>query len=174
MNATTIIAICALVVSVLSTMFAIWSAYVQRKHMRLSVKPIAAVPVADYENRVGVFLHNKGLGPMRISDLRVTDDAGVTHDDIVGHMPPLSPSILWSTFYDSVNGATLEAGKRFNLLLLEGDPQDANYRSSRDNVRQKLSVLKVHVEYEDLYGQEMKPLEKSLSWFGRHGNNKKA
>ena len=34
--------------------------------MKLSVQPVAAVPVADFQNHVGVFLQNKGLGPMRI------------------------------------------------------------------------------------------------------------
>jgi hypothetical protein len=66
MDASTLTAICALVVSVVATVSAIWSAFVQRRHMRLSVRPIASFRVADFEDRVGVFLANKGLGPMRI------------------------------------------------------------------------------------------------------------
>jgi len=168
MNSTTVIALCALVVSVVSTGLAVWTAFVQRKHMRLSVRPIASVPVADFENRVGVFLQNKGIGPMRVRSLRVANAEGVEHDDLVTHMPPLAPGILWSNFYDSVDGSALEAGKRFLLLLLEGDPQDPEYRQSRDVVRRRLSSLVVRVEYEDLYGQPMEPLEQKLSWFGRH------
>ena len=58
-------AVCALVVSVAATVLAVWSALEQRRHMRLSVQPIAAIPVADFENRIGVFFANKGLGPLR-------------------------------------------------------------------------------------------------------------
>lgn len=136
--------------------------------MQLSVQPVAAVPVADFEDRVGVFLQNKGLGPMRILSLRVTNDAGKSHDDIVSHMPALQPGVLWSNFYDSVDGSTLEAGSRFNLLVLEGRPDDTAYRASRDNVRKALAKLVVIVEYEDLYRRRMEPHEKELSWFGRH------
>lgn len=168
MDATTIIAICALVVSVFSTGLAVWTAFVQRKHKRLSARPIVSVPVADFEYRVGVFLQNKGIGPMRVRKLRVTDFEGVTHDDLVSHMPPLVSGILWSNFYDSVDGSALEVGKRFDLLLLEGDPQNLVYRQSRDAVRRKLSTLMVRVDYEDLYGQSIEPLEERLSWFGRH------
>ncbi len=136
--------------------------------MRLSVRPIATVPVADFESRIGVFLKNKGLGPMRILSLRVEDNAGVTHDDVVSHMPALQPGILWSNFYDSVDGSALEAGKRFDLLVLEGKPDDPAYRESRDRVRLCLSQLVIKVEYEDLYGHRMELHEEKLSWFGRH------
>ena len=65
---------------------------------------------------------------MRVRALRVTDAEGVAHDDLVTHMPTLSPGILWSNFYDSIDGSALEAGKRFHLLVLEGDPEDRAYR----------------------------------------------
>jgi hypothetical protein len=92
LDAITVIAICALVVSVISTCLAAWTAFVQRNHMQLSVQPIATTPVADFEHRVGVFLQNKGLGPMRVVSLRVVDGKGVAKDDIVSHMPALNPS----------------------------------------------------------------------------------
>ena len=168
MDGTTIVAICAVVVSVFSTGLAAWTAFVHRRHMQLSVRPIAAVPVADFENRVGVFLGNMGLGPMRIVSLRVTNDARESHGDIVSHMPALKPGVLWSNFDGSVDGATLEAGSRFNLLVLEGQLDDTAYQASRDSVREALAKLVVIVDYEDLYGRRMEPHEEELSWFGRH------
>lgn len=168
MDPTTITAICALIVSVFSTGLAVWTAFLQRRHMKLSVQPIAAVNVADFENRVGVFLQNKGLGPMQIRSLRVTDDAGVTHENLVSHMPALQPGIFWSNFYNSIDGSALEAGKRFKLLVLEGDLNIPAYNESRDRVRKALARLSIKVEYADLYGRRMEPQEKKLSWFGRH------
>ena len=168
MDATTIIAICALVVSVFSTGLAVWTAFLQRQHMRLSVRPIPSVQLADFENSVGVYIENSGLGPMRILSLIVTDDKGVTHDDLISHMPSLAPGILWSSFYDKVDLSALQTGRRLRLLLLEGDPEDAMYRQSRDAVRRKLSELTMRVEYEDLYGRLMEPADERLSWFGRH------
>lgn len=168
MDAQTITAICALAISVLATVLAAWSAHQQRRHMRLSVQPIAAVPVADFENRVGVFLANKGLGPMRIKRLSVSNRDGIVHSDVVSHMPKLELGVLWSNFHDSVDGATLEHGKRIELLVLEGDPSESSFSKSRDAVRSILKDLTVRVEYEDLYGGVLQPVEEKLSFFGRH------
>jgi hypothetical protein len=164
MDANTITAICALAVSVFATGLGVWSAVVQRKHMRLSVRPIATVQVADYDERVAVYLANNGLGPMLIKMLRVTHKNGQKYDDIVSHMP----EVLWSNFYDNVDGTTLENGKRLDLLVLKGDPSDLDFQESRDKVRRSLKDLTVRLEYEDLYGKSMNPVQKELSWFGRH------
>ncbi len=168
MEGTIIIAICALFVSICSTCLAAWTAFVQRRHMQLSVLPIAAIPIADYENRIGVFLQNKGLGPMRIISLRVINDKDVSKNAVVFHMPELNPGILWTNFRGSVDGATLEASERFDLLLLEGGPKNLAFAESRDRIRRSLSQLEIKVEYEDIYGRKMYPLEKKLSFFGRH------
>ena len=121
MDPTLVIAVCALIVSVASTALATWTAYVQRKHMRLSVKPIAAFPVTDFENSVGVFLQNKGLGPLRVANLKVVDADGTEFPDLVSHMPSLEPGVLWANFHQRTDGAVVEAGKRLELLLLVGE-----------------------------------------------------
>lgn len=170
MDAGTITAICALIVSVVATGLAIWFGVIQRNHMRLSVRPIAAVPIADFEDRVGVFLANKGLGPMLIKKLEVKDKNGNIHSDLLSHMPPLKKGVLWLNFHVSVDGAALEQGRRLELLVLEGDPKNTIYRESRDDIRKVLKDLTVKVEYEDLYGNTLPSVEKELSFFGRHGS----
>ncbi len=47
-----IVVICALVISVFSVGFTVWTAFLQRKHMRLSVRPIASIPGAMPESGV--------------------------------------------------------------------------------------------------------------------------
>lgn len=163
-----IIAGCALVVSVISLGFTLWAQFAQRKHMRLSVRPVAAISVADFENRVAVWLVNKGLGPMRIRILTVRDAAGTVHSDLLSHMPSLSSGVVWTNFYGRADGAFLQAGKRLDLLLLEGDPDDRAFSVARDSIRKALSNLTVHVEYEDFYGKVMSSEKRTLSWFGRH------
>ena len=168
MSNESIIAIAALVVSVVAVAVSVWSGLAERRHMRLSVRPVAAIPVADFENRLAVWLTNKGLGPMRIKKLTVTDTAGTTHPDLLSYMPDLPVGIDWTNFHGNADGAFLEAGKRLELLLLEGDDNNRAFREARDSIRSVLATLTVHVEYEDFYGQLMTPEERSLSWFGRH------
>ena len=165
--ANTIIAICALVVSVAATGTAVWSAVLQRRYMRLSVRPIASIGTADYEDRVSVSLKNRGLGPMLVKTLRVSKKEGETHRTVLDHMPELERGIIWRDFYGIVDGRTLENGKKFNLVVLEGDSGESVFRTSRDKVRKSLKDLTITVEYEDLYGTPMEVYKKDLSWFGR-------
>lgn len=167
MSADTITAICALVVSVAATSLAVWTALTQRKHMRLSVRPIAAIPVADFENRVGVFLANHGLGPMRVTRVIVWHDESSSQESLIAHMPTLENGVFWRGFHERIDGAVVRQGRRLTLLLLEGDPEDIPFRTSRDAIRETLSSLTVRVEYEDLYGNAMH-VQRTLSWFGRH------
>jgi hypothetical protein len=167
-DATTLIAVCALVVSVASTALAAWTAFEQRKHMRLSVRPIAAVTLADFENRVGVFLVNKGLGPMRVVSFRVVDAEARTYGDIVSAMPELEAGVFWSNFHGDLDGAALAADRRVECLVLEGTPADVAFTRSRDRVRRSLGRLTIQVTYEDLYGQTMERCERKLDFFARH------
>jgi hypothetical protein len=89
MDTNNITAICTLSVSLVATIFALWLALGQRRHMRLSVRPFAAFTVADFEDGVGVFLANNRLGPMRIRNFVAERSDGKTHSDLVSHMPPL-------------------------------------------------------------------------------------
>jgi hypothetical protein len=162
------VAIGALVVSVVTVVVSVWSGLAERNHMRLSVRPVATIPVANFENRIGVWLANKGLGPMRINAVRITDAAGHTHPDVLSHMPALPTGLSWTNYHGKADGAFIEAGKRLELLLLEGDDTKSTFRTARDSARPVLAGLTVHVEYEDLYGNKMAPVERTLSWFAGH------
>lgn len=167
MNADTITAICALGVSIIVMLLALWSGLEHRKYMRLSVRPIAAVFKSDFENRIAVYLENKGLGPMLVKTLKVKDKKGITHDRILAFMPELRNGITWSNFHGSVDGSTLQSGKKVELILLKGDINNTDFQEARDAVRRCLKNLTVKVEYEDIYGLRMKLLEERLDWFGR-------
>lgn len=94
---------------------------------------------------------------------------GTERSDIINHMPP---GIMWQTFHENVNGTTVLNGKRLKLLVLEGNPSDLHFRTNRDKVRSILKDMTIRVEYEDLYGEVMQPVERPLSWFGRHEQEK--
>jgi hypothetical protein len=80
----------------------------------------------------------------------------------------LPAGVDWANFRGNADGAFLEAGKKLELLLLEGDQNNRAFREARDAIRNVLSRLTVRVEYEDFYGKLMAPEERTLSWFARH------
>lgn len=167
MDSNTIIAVCALFTSVMATGLAAWSGYVQWKHMKLSVRPLAGFSVGDYEDCLGVWLANKGLGPFQIATLQVADSRGLVENSIIPHMPSLIGDVHWSNFRDNSNGTAVEKGKKIELILLKGDPESIDFQKSRDEVRRALMGLTLILEYKDLYGKPMPRVEYKLSWFGR-------
>lgn len=157
----------ALVVSGISVWISIWAAQSQRKHNELSVRPLAEVTVADYEDSLRVKLRNHGIGPMIVTAITVSDgrDARPT---LLEWMPDLPDSRPWSNFTDEVRDRTLAPGSEMILLELTEYEGEEGFHECRDAVRAALAPLTVNVEYTNIYNTIMPPRRKSLSWFGRH------
>jgi len=68
-NPSNLIAFCALFVSVLSIALTIITLWIQRKHDRLSVKPIAHIHVNNLRGELSIRVNNSGLGPMIIKSV---------------------------------------------------------------------------------------------------------
>lgn len=161
------VAFLALFVSGLSVWISVWSARAQRKHNELSVRPLAEVMVADYENSLRVKLRNNGTGPMIIKAVIVSDGA-TTKDCLIDWMPNLPGGRLWNTFTYALQNRTLQPGAEIVLLELTEHDGERNFSRCLDLVRKTLAPLTVNVEYTDIYESVMRPSRKPLTWFGRH------
>ena len=160
-------ALCGIFVSLLAIVLTVITLLLQRRHNFKSVTPIASVSVADYENRLTVKLRNTGIGPLIVTRARVSDGSK-EKDDIISWMPRLPEGIVWSTFYERLDGSALRVGGEAILIELSGEPTDQNFARFRDQVRKALSRLTVNVEYMDIYDRAMPLKSRSLAWYGRH------
>ncbi len=157
----------ALFVSCVSVWISISTSRSQRRHNELSVRPLAEVTVADYEDSLRVKLRNNGSGPMIVLAVTVSDGAN-SHESLVEWMPALPQGRPWNTFTHALRRRTLQAGAEIILLELTEHEDEANFSVCRDQVRAALAQLTVNVEYTDIYNSVMQPCRKSLSWFGRN------
>lgn len=157
----------ALFVSVISVWISVWSARTQRLHNQLSVRPIAEVTVADFEDSLRIKLKNNGSGLMIITAVTVSDGFNTT-DRLIDWMPDLPNGRQWNGFTNSLGNRTLKAGADITLLELTEHEGERNFSKCRDVVRKALTPLRVDVQYTDIYEHVMRPHTKSLSWFGRH------
>ena len=157
----------ALFLSSISVWISVWSARTQRKHNELSVRPLAEVTVADYENSLRVKLRTNGTGPMIITAVTVSDGSSAK-DCLIDWMPDLPADRPWNNFTHALRHRTLQSGADIVLLELTEYEDERNFPMCRDLVRNTLARLTVNVEYTDIYESVMHPCRKSLSWFGRH------
>ncbi len=165
--ASAVAAFLALFVSCVSVWISVSSARSQRRHNELSVRPLAEVTVADYENSLRVKLRNNGSGPMIVLSVTVSDGSNA-HESLIEWMPTLPKQRSWNTFTHALHRRTLQAGAEITLLELTEYENERNFSLCRDKVRAALAPLTVNVEYTDIYENVMRPCQKSLSWFGRN------
>ena len=146
---------------------------IQKKHYRLSVKPIGAIYFTDYEEKVNVIIRNNGIGPLLFTSFKVYDKKNnmVSKPAIIDLMPSLPDNIQWSHFNKSIDGWSLLPGHSIVLIELSGDPKDSNYsdyEKSRERVRGKLKDLRVQFYYQCIYKKEQWLCTRDLDFFGRH------
>jgi len=156
-----------LVIGVIALVFTAISLQVQRKHNRLSVKPIAIVTVADYENELAVRLQNKGTGPLIIKKLSFTDQNGKTEKAIIDFFDPSFKNVVWSTFVADIDGWAYLPNETKTLIQLNGDSRDKEFVRTRDKVRKVLAQIQVELLYQDIYENDMPKKIRKLDWFAR-------
>lgn len=139
----------------------------QRKHNKLSVRPIAMISVADYVDRLAVNLQNQGTGPLIIEKLLVTDSNGNERNSIIEFFDDGFEDVTWSTFTGGINGWAILPGSQRTLIELVEDSSDKKFVAKRNKVRKVLAGLKVIVHYQDIYEQKMPVKVRSLDFFAR-------
>lgn len=159
LDAKTIIAICALFVSIYFSLKA-------REHNRLSVKPMPYISQPDYENRIAVVVYNYGTGPMLLQKAEAETDNRVGH---LMDLIPLPPDhMFFSNFNRIVQPRPIRPGDQVNLLELsinENDPRAIAYRSE---LREALGDITLKLTYTDVYGSHFRIYSQKLDWFHRH------
>jgi hypothetical protein len=161
------VALLALLVSGISVWIALWAARSQRQHNELSVRPLAEITVADYEDSLRVKLRNHGTGPMIVIAVTVSDGT-TSKPTLIGWMPQLPGGRAWTNFTDRLGDRTLAPNSEIVLLELTQVEGEKGFPKCRDLVRKALATLTVNVEYANVYNRVMPPRRKELSWFGRH------
>jgi len=160
MTTTDILALMAVMVSVVSIIATVIFSWLQQKHNKNSVRPICEIKVNDYENKLGVYLTNYGTGPLIIKGI-ICKDVERTSPTLITLMPKITQP--WTTFTENVTGWTIPIGGKIALIELH-PTNDEN----RDSVRAALMQLTIEVTYTDIYGKTEFKASRNLSFFGRN------
>lgn len=154
-----IVSICAVVISTLSMISTIIFSKLQVKHNKNSVKPISAIKLSDYEDKIAVKIQNVGTGPLIIKKL-VFKNNSMEAPMLLAMMPKVDQA--WSTFVESVDGWTIPVGGE--IILLEICPESDEIKMS---VRRRLFEITAFLEYVDIYNTKFKDTRR-FEFFGRH------
>ena len=157
-NANTIIALCALLVSIASILIGYFSLKSQRKHDRLSVKPIGKISFITFEDSLEIQIRNDGTGPMLVANIKVYENESDIQNNLRDALPILQKN-SW-TVVNMGNQFAIGAGEQKTLLKISTNRKT---REFRDYLRQVLAALKIitlELEYHDIYDQHIGTLKR--------------
>jgi hypothetical protein len=159
-DASTVIAICSVVVAVASLAVSAYVARATRKHNRISVQPVLGFRTTySTEDDSGLLLVNSGLGPAKVKKSVLTYD-GVEFgefnksnvDKFRSYVKERDPLSVWPNATTLGGEPLLDTDYRQFLLRI--GPCD---ESELDRFYEVIEGLKLEIWYESIYGGEEFP-----------------
>lgn len=145
---------------------AAWALWTQRRHNKISVRPIPEVSMGDGVSSISVQLSNNGVGPLVVRRMYVTKGQE-SRENIIDWMRDYMPEMDWTNFASIGPDRTIKPNGEVTLIELTEEPDEQGFVTLREMARTKLSQLVVTVEYTDVYGSNFAPCTRSLDWFAR-------
>lgn len=159
MDASTVTAICGVVIAVASLAVSAYVAWATRKHNRLSVQPhLGLTTTFPVGAAAGLRLTNSGLGPARIINSQLTYNGEQFGEFDKPHVDEFRRRLTEHDHLTVRPHATTLGGQPFldtdyQQFLLSVDPYDP---SEHDEFRQLIEEgrLRLEIRYESIYGGE--------------------
>jgi hypothetical protein len=162
-NADTIIALCALLVSVASILIGYFSLKLQHKHNRLSVRPIGKIHFVTTNDSIKIEIRNDGVGPMLCSNLSVYDNKfNIKNNNLRDAISILQEKKDWLKVSTSPQ-FTIGAGEQKSLLEISTNHMSSEFQDYHAQILTALRKITLELEYSDIYGQYIGTLRRK-SW----------
>ena len=151
---TSIIALTAISVS-------IYSLKLQRKHNKLTFKPIPVIVKYNYVNVIRVRLWNKGNGPLIIKSFIAQKD-NEQKNSLIELMPEFTRKLAYVEFIDDLENRAISSNDSLNLLEFKirkdnkGKKKDI-YEDAFNHIKEKLNGTIIKIEFTDIYNEIQKP-----------------
>lgn len=158
-NTDTIIALCALLVSVASILIGYFSLKIQQKHNRLSVRPIGKIHFITTDDSIKIEIRNDGTGPMLCSNLKVYDNEFNIKNNLRDAISILQEKNDWLKISTSSQFA-IGAGEQKTLLEISTDYVIPKFQDYYDQVLVSLKKVTLELEYRDIYDQYIGTLKR--------------
>lgn len=151
-----IIALLALLTSVISVIISFYTFKLQRTHNIKSVKPILHIGQWDYENRLFVTLKNVGSGIAVVKKMTVYNLKGESKTCIYDWLPNTLPiGMNYKEYWTPYTEFVVQASEVIKLIEISIDTEKKDQIEIREKLRRILGQLTVEIIYQDIYENDM-------------------
>lgn len=161
-----VVAIAALVVSVVAIRNSNRALRMQREHSVKSMRPDLAIIISDYNDKIRIQVKNNGLGPGRITKQCFYKDGKAQEVDKLVDLMPTLTGPYWTHFSSSIEDLVLGPGSMRNLIEFSGQVA-LDHPEIVQDIRVALASLKLSFDYVDYYDNSYN-VEKELNWYARY------
>ncbi|SIN85663.1 Asp23/Gls24 family envelope stress response protein [Chitinophaga niabensis] len=134
-------------------------------------RPLMHVGYFDGEDKIKLFMQNKGIGPLIINNYYLEDrDSGEIKDGIFNCLSGIAT--MFDNYTGNLNNVVLSPQEKYELLKYSIHDLEESYllkfEEDRTTLRRTLGRYKLIIEYSDVYNNRMPQYERDLIWFDRH------
>jgi hypothetical protein len=164
-NVDTILACCALIVSIVAIVVAYLTLHSQNRHNRLSVRPIGRIGYHTKPDYIEVYVANDGVGPLLCKQLQIyTKEDNIKHSFEGLFLLSEEQKRFMSLRLASRKDFALPAGERFVFLEARAKDKDSEEGNAvREYIKETLGKVTLEFAYTDIYDQKM-PVKIKSRW----------
>lgn len=148
--------ICSVVIAACALFVSVFTAYIQKKHDRISTLPICFIVEKCHEGNLAVLIRNLGLGAMTIDKAMMTRGEEV-HGNLIEMMPKVKQK--WEGFSLEIEGRTILPTQEIVLIAI--NPKSESIRQA---VKDALTGVEVSISFHDVYGKEYHKEKRLGEW----------
>lgn len=161
-----VVAISAMIVSVVSLAASIYFGWCTRDHNRRSVKPLPHLVLINNDDRICVRLYNNGLGPLVLRKVTARNKQKLS-GHLIEIVPKSPPNLYFRHLVKVRPGRAVLPEIRLDLLDFELDVEDSAAEGYRDALRDALGDISIDVDYTDIYESRFARYTEHLTRFRR-------
>ena len=166
-----IVAIAALLTSVLATVISFKLLKIKEVHFQKSVRPMLQIGQWDYENCIKVDVKNAGIGPAIVKEIEVFKNKHEKKTCIYHWLPKKLPGNMnYKEYWTAHESFVVKAGGEIKLIEIHVDTSNEEEIKCREEIRGILRGLTVRIVYDDFYDQQIEDKKMKLHLFGRVDN----
>jgi hypothetical protein len=149
----------AVVIAVAAVVLSGITLYWQRRHDRLTAKPLGTFEYLNTATKIGVKLWNNGSGPLIIKSVEISGTDNKFHawskdffKLLQGKFPRSKSKNIVRT---ELKGNAIIAGNSVTLIMCKIDPDDPYQKMEKEAIRLILNdFTQMRITYADIYGNE--------------------
>ena len=159
------VGIVSIIVAITSIFISVITYWSQRKHNKLSFKPIPFIKIGKYEHDIFVELYNYGTGPLIITNLKATYKNKKSYNTLIQCVQSEIYYNYWTDFAEDIVKRPVPPNGKIVLIRLKPRLNNTNDIKQREALCNTLKEITIIIQSKDIYQKKQPEYKRNLALF---------